>query len=164
MSLRIRLVILIVLVVFVVSFSLSALYLDRLVNTLSNAAIERSELASQQINAFVLDRLNRHSPDIQPQPPDSESAQAQWTTVVASDPDITDMLERTMALSPALLEVNIADAQRKILASSNPSRIGSDLSIARTFAEWRGLPFYRRLVDLTWRSRDYQVSVPLGIE
>ena len=164
MSLRIRLVILIVLVVFVVSFSLSALYLDRLVNTLSNAAIERSELASQQINAFVLDRLNRHSPAVQPQPPDSESAKAQWTTVVASDPDITDMLERTMALSPALLEVNIADAGRKILASSNPARIGSDLSIARTFAEWRGLPFYRRLVDLTWRSRDYQVSLPLGIE
>jgi len=69
-----------------------------------------------------------------------------------------------MALSPALLEVNIADAQRKILASSSPSRVGSDLSIARTFAEWQALPFYRRLVDLTTRSRDYQVAVPLGIQ
>ena len=83
MSLRIRLVILIVLVVFVVSFALSTLYLDRMVDTLSNAAIERSELASQQVNAFVLDRLNRHLPSVQPQPPDSESAKADWTAAPA---------------------------------------------------------------------------------
>jgi signal transduction histidine kinase len=164
MSLRIRLVILIVLVVTVVSFALSALYLDSLVNSLSTEAIERSSQASQQLNAFVLDRLNRHSPAVQPQPPDPESAKADWTAVVSSDPDITSMLERTMAISPALLEINIADSGGKILASSNPSRIGSDLSIARTFAEWQALPFYRRLVDLTTRSRDYQVAVPLGIE
>jgi signal transduction histidine kinase len=101
---------------------------------------------------------------VQPQPPDSESAKAEWTAVVGSDPDIAAMLERTMALSPALLEVNIADSQRKILASSNPSRIGDNLSIARTFAEWQALPFYRRLRDLMLRSRDYQVAVPLGIQ
>ena len=74
MSLRIRLILLIVLVVTVVSFALSALYLDSLVNSLSTAAIERSSQASQQVNAFVLDRLNRDSPAVQPQPPDPESA------------------------------------------------------------------------------------------
>ena len=113
--------ILIVLVVALVSAALSALYLDRLVNSLSSAAIERSELASEQVNAFVVDRLNRHASD-QPRPADSESAEAEWSAEVSTDQDIAAMLERTMALSPALVEINIADANGKVLASSNPSR------------------------------------------
>ena len=171
MSLRVRLVILIVLVVALVSAALSALYLDRLVNSLSAAAIERSELASQQVNAFVLDHVNRRASAQQPvnrnasepQPADPQSVEAQWTSVVTSDPDIAAMLERTMALSPALVEINVADASGKVLVSSNPSRTGSTIIAVEKLTDWQALPFYRRLLDVMSRSRDYQVAVPLGI-
>jgi signal transduction histidine kinase len=181
MSLRVRLVILIVLVVALVSAALSALYLDRLVNSLSAAAIERSELASQQVNAFVVDRLNRHASE--PHPAESPGAaanksnaadrnnasdrtsdvEAEWTAAVASDPDIKAMLERTMALSPALVEINVADVGGTVLASSNPSRTGSAMTAVEKLTDWQASPFYRRLLDLVARSRDYQVAVPLGI-
>lgn len=175
MSLRVRLVILIVLVVALVSAALSALYLDRLVNSLSAAAIERSELASQQVNAFVVDHLNRHttesSKDGATRLAEAQSAaaegktgfEAEWKNVVRTDPDIGAMLERTMALSPALVEINVGDADGTVLASSNPSRIGSPLTSVTKLTDWQALPFYRRLLDLMSRSRDYQVAVPLGI-
>lgn len=162
MSLRARLVFLIVLVVALVSAALSALYLDRLVNSLSASAIERSELASQQVNAFIIDRINRHIAP-QPAPPDSTSAEAEWTAVVSHDTDIASMLERTMALSPALVEINVADARGAILASSNPSRIGTPIARLETLKAWQVRPFYRRLLDLIAGSRDYQVVAPLGI-
>jgi signal transduction histidine kinase len=161
MSLRIRLVILIVLVVALVSAALSALYLNRLVNSLSAAAIERSELASQQVNAFVVDHLNRHTNDTHAS--ETPSVEEQWTDVVSSDPDIAAMLERTMALSPALVEINVADANGKVLASSNPSRAGSPMTAVAKLTDWQALPFHRRLLDLISRSRDYQVDVPLGV-
>ena len=177
MSLRVRLVILIVLVVAIVSAALSALYLDRLVNSLSASAIERSELASQQVNAFIVDHLNRHTNDfhasdshasdprnsVAPRPAASQSVEAQWAEAVSSDPDITAMLERTMALSPALVEINVADASGNVLASSNPSRAGSPMTAVAKLTDWQALPFHRRLLDLISRSRDYQVVVPLGI-
>ena len=162
MSLRVRLVILIVLVVTLVSAALSALYLDRLVNSLSASAIERSELASQQVNAFIIDHINRNATP-QPAPSDSESAEAEWTAIVSHDKNIAAMLERTMALSPALVEINVADAKGMILASSNPSRNGTALAQIETLRYWQTLPFYRRLAGLIVRSRDYQVVAPLGI-
>jgi signal transduction histidine kinase len=162
MSLRVRLVILIVLVVTLVSAALSALYLDRLVNSLSANAIERSELASQQVNAFIIDHINRNAPP-RPAPGDSASAEAEWTAVVSYDKDIAAMLERTMALSPALVEINVANARGIILASSNPLRNGAPLAQIGKLTAWQSLPFYRRLLDLMARSRDYQVVAPLGI-
>ncbi len=164
MSLRVRLVILIVLVVTLVSAALSTLYLDRLVNSLSADAYERSVLASQQVNAFIIDRINSAGANgATPPLPDTERAEAVWTATVASDKDIAAMLERTMALSPALVEINVTDAGGAVLTSSNPSRIGATAAGLEKLANWETLPFYRRLVDLMARARDYQVEVPLGI-
>lgn len=160
MSLRVRLVVLIVLVVTLVSAALSTLYLDRLVNSLSADAYERSELASQQVNAFIIDRINSNATTLPI--PDSARAEAVWTATVASDKDIAAMLERTMALSPALVEINVTDGVGMVLTSSNPSRNGATAPGLEKLAYWEALPFYRRL-DLMTRARDYQVEVPLGI-
>jgi signal transduction histidine kinase len=163
MSLRVRLVILIVLVVTLVSAALSTLYLDRLVNSLSADAYERGVLASQQVNAFIIDRINSNSNSTTLPIPDSERAEAVWTATVASDKDIAAMLERTMALSPALVEINVTDAMGMVLTSSNPSRNGTTAAGLEKLADWESLPFYRRLLDLMTGARDYQVEVPLGI-
>ena len=61
------------------------------------------------------------------------------------------MLLRTMALSPALLEINVVGQEGKFWR--RPIRRGSARPEHRPhFAEWQALP-YRRLVDLTMRSR-----------
>jgi signal transduction histidine kinase len=162
MSLRIRLILLTVALVTVVVMILSGLYLTSLVNSLSATALDRAELASQQVNAYINDRINRLSP-VEPAPTDLAETETQWRDIVANDPDISTMLFRTMALSAALLEINVAGQDGIILASSNPSRIGQPQAHLENFADWRSRSLYRRLTDLMMRKPDYQVVVPLGV-
>lgn len=161
MSLRVRLVLLIVAVVTLVALALSALHLDNLVNSLSDDALERSKLASQQVQAFIIDHINQHSDEFETTSLDE--TKAVWNQIVTTDRDIAVMLEKMMALSPAIVEINVAGQTGQILASSNPSRLDSAPASLETFAAWRDLPFYRRLLDLIVRRPDYQVVVPLGI-
>ena len=162
MSLRVRLILLTVALVTLVAVVLSGLYLNSLVNTLSAGALERSELAGQQVNAFVIDHINQHSAEY-PAPSNLEETKALWRQIVQDDPDISSMLERTMALSPALVEINVAWEEKEILASSNPLRFGKPLLQNERFSQWRTLAFYRRLSDLLVRRPDYQVTLPMGI-
>lgn len=162
MSLRIRLVLLIVALVTLVTVALSGLYLDRLVNSLWAAAFERSELASQQVNAFIVQHINQHAEEYE-KPSGIEQTKALWRDIVLNDRDISNTLERTMALSPSIVEINVAGQSGEILASSNPSRAGMPLAPLSNFSEWRARPFYRRVPDLMARRADYQVAVPLGI-
>ena len=74
------------------------------------------------------------------------------------------MLFRTMALSAALAEINVAGQDGVILASSNPSRDGQEQAHLENFADWRNRSLYRRLTDLTVRRPDYQVVVTLGVD
>jgi signal transduction histidine kinase len=161
MSLRIRLVLLIVVLVALVTVALSAWYLDNLVNSVSADALDRSELASQQVKAFVIDQINRHSAEYET-PASLDETRALWNEIVSGDRDISLMLEKMLALSAALVEINIAGQTGEILASSNPSRIGKALAPLELFETWKSRPLYRRMTDLMGRRPDYQVVVPLG--
>jgi signal transduction histidine kinase len=161
MSLRVRLVLLIVALVALVAMALSLLYLDNLINTLSTDALERSEQASQQVKAFVIGQINQHAPDYQV-PAGLDETKTLWNGIVAADPDLPAMLEKMLALSPALVEINIAGQTDRILASSNPLRLDARLAPLEPFAVWKSRPLYRRMVDLIARRPDYQVRVPLG--
>ena len=173
MSLRLRLILLTVALVTVVVVVLSGLYLNSLVDSLSATALDRAQLASQQVNAYLNDRINRNSPESQP--PDKPSRETPapasfdetkelWRAIVASDPEVAAMLFRTMALSAALAEINVAGQDGVILASSNPSRVGQAQARLENFADWRNRSLYRRLTDLIVRRPDYQVVVTLGVE
>src|SRR6185369_17101941 len=176
MSLRLRLILLTVALVTVVVVVLSALYLNSLVDSLSATALDRAQLASQQVNAYLNDRINRVSPESQtkdspakdkkenPAPPSFDETKVLWREIVASDPDVAAMLFRTMALSAALAEINVAGQDGVILASSNPSRDGQEQARLENFADWRNRSLYRRLTDLIVRRPDYQVVVTLGVE
>ena len=187
MSLRFRLVALIVLLMTSVILVLSWLYLNSLMNSLSETAFDRSERASQNIKTFLLDRINKGAHDL-PAPTNVEQSILVWRQLVTTDPDITSMLERTMANSADLVEVNILGQDEAILASSLPFNAGRSAVDYPAFQDWRGRPFLARLVDLVaprlddWRRvpfyrlilnafslspgvphPDYELVVPLGI-
>ncbi len=174
MSLRLRLILLTVALVTVVVVVLSGLYLNSLVDSLSATALDRAQLASQQVNAYLNDRINRNSPDDQAAhkptpdkqqaPPSFDETKELWRAIVSSDPDVAAMLFRTMALSAALAEINVAGQDGVILASSNPSRVGQAQARLENFADWRNRSLYRRLTDLIVRRPDYQVVVTLGVD
>src|SRR6266436_5113039 len=174
MSLRLRLILLIVALVTVVVLVLSGVFLDSLVESLSAGALERSDLASQQVNAFISDHINRHASEhpvtaadpvaARPETTELERTKALWREIVSTDQDISAFLVRTMALSPEyLVEINVAGEDGNILASSNPSRVGQPLKQLEDFAHWRNGSLIRRLADVIMRKPDYQVVVPLGI-
>lgn len=149
MSLRFRLVLLIVALVALVASAISVLDLDNLLNTISGDALERSDQASQQVKAFLVDQLSHH---------------AQEYEDLTNLKETSAMLETMLALSPAIVEIDIGGGTGQILASSNPSRIGGTLAHLDPLTEWTATPFYTRLFDLfvLRRRPDYEMMVSLG--
>jgi signal transduction histidine kinase len=155
-----------------VAFVLSGLNLNTLVNSLSDNAIERSRLASQQVYTFVLDHVNQHSRDY-PAQASIEETKAVWREIVQGDKDISTILVQTLGAAfgrPGesenleIVEINVADQDGTILTSSDPDRVGKKLNRLQDFTAWRALPFYRRLINvLSTRIRYYQTSVPVGV-
>jgi signal transduction histidine kinase len=161
LSLRVRLLLLIVALVTVVAMALSILHLNTLINSMTDDALDRSRLASQQVSAFIVDQINQHSQEYET-PAGLDQTKALWDEIVASDRDIPAMLEQMLALSPLIVEINVAGQTGQILASSDPSRVGAPLAKLETFGRWRNRPFYERFLDVMTRPPDYQVTVPLG--
>jgi signal transduction histidine kinase len=91
-----------------------------------------------------------------------EETRAVWRDIVATDQDIANMLEKMMALSHSLVEINVADENHMILVSSNPQRAGTPLAKLESLSAWGKRPLNRRLLDLMTRRPDYEVTVPIG--
>jgi signal transduction histidine kinase len=162
MSLRVRLVMLIVALVAFVAIALSAVHLASLVDLLSADALERSKLAADQASTFVKEHISQHSDDYEA-PHDLNGVKALWTDIVLNDPDIPNMLVNTLKLSQAIKDINVAGPSEAIVASSNPLDIGKPLTVLPSFEEWSASPFYTRLRDLTKRRAEYQFVIPLGV-
>ncbi|HEY7334789.1 MAG TPA: ATP-binding protein [Bryobacteraceae bacterium] len=156
MSLRVRLILLIVTLVALVAVALSALYVDSLVDSVSEAAIERSKLASKQITTFLLDRIKEDSQDYE-RVSTEEETRALVYQIISSDPDIPTMLLTTLANSNYILEINVVSSSREILASNDPNRRGTTMRQLRDFDTWELAPKPKRLMDFITSRPDYQV-------
>jgi signal transduction histidine kinase len=163
MSLRVRLVLLIVALVALVAISLSAVHLASLVDILSADALERSKAAAEQASTFVKEHIAQHSQSHEA-PPDLNGVKALWTEIVSTDPDIPQMLVNTLKLSQAIKDVNIAGPAATILASSNPLDVGKPIVPLPSLEEWSAGSLYTRLLDLVKRRADYQLMIPLGVK
>jgi signal transduction histidine kinase len=161
MSLRIRLILSIAAVVMLTTVALSVLHLDTLANSLSKDALDRANLAGQQVKSFVDNFINQASAQYET-PADREGLIMLWNDLIANDPQLSVHLLEIMAPTPSILEINVAGQTGQVLASSNPSRIAGPLPKAKMLSEWRDSPLYRRMLDLFAYRPDYQVVVPLG--
>ena len=137
MSLRVRLVLLIVVLVALVVLALSWVYLDGQVNSLSGAALERSELASQQVQNLTRNRINLRSQDYPPSP-DLEAAKAMWHEIVRDDSEVTAILQQTLNAYSTLVEINIVGQDGNIWASAGWVGDGYDERLLGAMAEAGG--------------------------
>jgi signal transduction histidine kinase len=161
MSLRIRFILLVVALVAVVAVALSVLYLDNLVRSRSNEAIERGELASRGVNQELRDRFNQQSAKYAA-PATVEDSRKLWHAIVESDPELNIRLLTMMAPIPSISEINVAGDDGEILASSKPQRLGTQLPQLQDLAQWEKEPLIQRVVDVTSRGSDWQVVSTLG--
>jgi signal transduction histidine kinase len=162
MSLRLRLILQIVALQAILAIGFSAFQLRLLLSTLTDDAAERATLASQQVKTFLIDHIDQHSKD-RATPATIDDTRAMWKEIVGSDPDIPGMLEKMMALSHSLVEINVADENGLILVSSDPSRAGFPMQKLDPVVTWVKQPLNTRLINLLSRRADYDVIVPIGI-
>lgn len=164
MSLRVRLVLVTVALVAAVAMALSALHLDIVVDSLSSDARDRSQRAGQDIESFLSDYVNRNASTEYPEFSRVASAKELIYYIVSNDPPVSARLQKAVADSPSLVEVNIAGDDGKILASSASRRVGTIPPMRRDFGRWISSPMRTRLLDLVAGGPDFLSVVSLGIQ
>jgi signal transduction histidine kinase len=161
MSLRVRLVLLILVVVALAVVALSLVELGTLVDLLTTDAIQYSNLTGQQVSALLQDHVERYSETF-PTPQSVEEVKALWNQIVSDDAQLRRLLVKMMASSSSLLEINVAGETGMILASSNDSAVRTPMQRHEDFEIWLKGPRYRRTLDLLTRRANWEITVPLG--
>jgi signal transduction histidine kinase len=163
MSLRVRLVLLILVVVALTAVALSAVELETLVDLLTTDAIERSSLTGLQVSSLLRDHIERYSENY-PTPESREEVKALWNDIVSDDEQFHKLLLQMMASSRSLLEINVAGENGIVLASSNPGVVRTRMERRQNFETWGKVPWYERTLDLLTRRPDWETTVGLGVE
>jgi signal transduction histidine kinase len=161
MSLRLRLILLTV-PVMILALALSGLYVANLVNNLATEAIERSDFASQQINAYITDHVNQHASEYPP-PKTIEDTKVLWNLIAATDYHIAGALEKLMAASRTIIEINVAGRDGTVLVSSNPLRANTPITRLEPISVLAQGSLYQRLMNLASRRPDFEATIPIGI-
>jgi len=162
MSLRVRLVLLILVVVALAAVALSAVELETLVDLLTSDAIERSSLTGQQVSALLRDHIERYSEDY-PTPQSLEEVKALWNDIVSDDEQFHRLLLQMMASSRSLRDINVTGENGIILASSDPAAVRTPIKRLQNFGTWGQTRWYRRTLDLVTRRPDWEITVGLGV-
>ncbi len=163
MSLRVRLILLILVVVALAAVTLSAVELETLVDLLTSDTIERSSLTGQQISAVLRDHIERYSEN-DPAPQSLEEVKTLWNQIVSGDEQLHQLLLQMMASSRSILEINVAGESGMVLASSNPGVVGTPIQRRQNFETWGKTRWYRRTADLLTRRPDWETTLGLGVE
>lgn len=165
MSLRFRLVALILALVTLVAVVLSALELRMLVDSLSAASLERANILGNQVNKFLIEHIVQHSAEY-PAPENAEQTKTVWRDIVAHDPHIAEYLRSALAPSEfrTLAEINVADEAGQVLASSNPDAVGFAWRRRESLSAWNLFAWHRRIYDLFRRRPDWEILPrPVGM-
>lgn len=163
MSLKARLLLLIVLLVTVVVTILSAMHLNTVVENWTNGVMERSELVAQQVKSLVLTRVQESSATVDPPPATLEESKQLWTRIVSEDRLLQQLIQSSMSNSKMIVEIVVASELDEILASSTPSKRGTIMRKLPSFEEWKGKEVTDRIVGLSKGQQDYEVALPLGV-
>jgi len=160
MSLRVRLVLLILVVVALAAVLFSAVELETLVDLLTSDAIDYSRLTGQQVSVALLDHIALYS-ESNPTPRSIDETKALWNQIVSDDAQLHQLLVK-MASSGSLLDINVAGETGIILASSHPPAVNTPIQPHQNFETWGKTPWYRRSMDLLTRRPDWEITVNLG--
>ena len=163
MTLRVRLLSLTLSMIAIVAVTLFALSLNNLTVTLLDVAISSAEMAGRQIQSFLLRRLpetleNAHLP-----PGTLAQTRDFWNTAILNDTDLAALLEQTMAQSRSILEIDVANDDGIIIASSNPESRGRIMVARQDLRALREASPVGRISAILIPRNDYERRVSLGI-
>ena len=162
MTLRARLSWLSTTTVAIVVVVLMAIHVNTLIEVWLDQAIERSDVAGQQMETFLLKRIEERSAG-QPPPANLEEAKRMWTSIVRDDEELPLILQQTLVQSRSIVEIEVAGENAVVLASSNTARISTPMSAHQELRTLRATMALGRLVAILRAQNDYETRVPLGI-
>src|SRR5271168_3964346 len=105
MSLKSRLRRPIVALVTLVVVVMSLLYLSDFTRASFEGATDRADLVAEQFKLYLENHLNLAMATRGLQPTSVADLENTWTTIIRSDPDINDMLNRTLAKADLALAI-----------------------------------------------------------
>ena len=125
MSLKSRLLALLVTTLLLIALAISAVDIDGLVATFLDTVRERSEFTAQQVKTVLLQRLDEAADTRQFTT--VEQAKVFWLETLSTDTQIPVLLERTMAPVKVVVEISIARDDNIVIASTNPTEVGKPM-------------------------------------
>src|SRR5260370_39244659 len=94
--LRARLMALIVTLVTTIVAALSVLFLNEILESWATDVLERSELAAQQVENFMLPRVTEQAEGVAGKPHDLASVKRRWQEIVGQGPGVDGLLVVTL--------------------------------------------------------------------
>ena len=157
MSLRLRLLSVTIGVSACVIVLLTMLQIDDLAITWLDGSLELARNAAQQAKLSLLTRMEGSAAKTLPE------TKRLWVQLAEEDRALPGMLEREMARSQAIIEISLADAAERILASSNPLRKDRALNSKPSIEALREASAFVRLSALLSGRSDYELRLPIGV-
>jgi signal transduction histidine kinase len=161
-SLKTRLRLFIVALMFSVVSALSLLHLYTLGASGFDDVLQRSTTYAHDVNNLVIQRLQEDVVDL---PPEKRGDTALWGDLLKSDTELSEFLKSEVANSKSILEIYVADASGQIVADSLPPSVRPRGPAPRLpdFEHWEKKSPWGKLADIFYQRNDYAVSLPIGI-
>ena len=162
MTLRARLLWLSTSTVAIVVVALMAIHVNSLIELWLDQAIERSDIAAQEMQNFLVKRIEERSVG-QPTPITLDAAKQMWSTIVRDDAELPLMLQQTLVQSHSIAEIAVAGEDGIVLASSNSARISTRMSGRQELRSLRATMALGRVASIFREDRDYETRIKLVI-
>jgi PAS domain S-box-containing protein len=164
MSLKARLRRPIVALVALVVVVMSLLYLSDFTRVSFEGASDRADLVAEQFKLYLENHLNLEMTRHGLRPTSVAEWENGWTAIIRSDPDITEMLNRTLGKADLALAILVTDEHGDVLAASPAATQSSVLASAEDLHEIQHRWWAVNLWDLMTRRENYLVTRPIGFE
>jgi len=161
LSLRTRLRLFVLVLMFSVVTALSLLHLYALGAFGFEDVLQRSLNSANEVKSFVSQRLRELVYDLPPQRR-AEAARTLYPSLLQSDDELGVFLSNLASNSKAILEISISDASGRIVADSLPFRVGQQVGRLPDFEVWAKKGPWQKLAEVFSERRDYQVTLNIA--
>ncbi|MBZ5514829.1 MAG: hypothetical protein LAN62_08290 [Acidobacteriia bacterium] len=162
-SLKAKLTALISLLVLLVVFATSALYLASLTRQALAEVESKGEYAASEIYHQARRLLAQSRIPAGINPSDALALRSFIQDLLAHDPGITSLIESDVGYSPVIYYVTITDTERRAMVHSDPQMIGLTFEPAPRYEELMRAGLLRQLDVIYGPPRVYEVRLPLDL-
>ncbi len=164
MSLKTRVRLFVVLLMFSVVSALSLLHLYTLGANGFQDALQRAQMSAHDVSGVVRQRLKE---DVAALPPQrrTEDPRKLWAELLTSDSDLAEFLKNTVANTRVIVEILVADSTGHIVADSLPFRVGERAPQLPDFEQWSSRSPWHKLSQIVpYQRHEFEVSIPIGVQ